>query len=255
MGKKEANTLAFRDRIKEARLKSQLTQKQLGSMIGVANSTIAGYEKGNAHPDENKIIALMKVLGVDANYLWQDEILVNNKTPLTPHEHTHIKKYRACDERGRGMVDNVLDYEYARVQKGPVYLHPATKELAVHDEPAAAGMGNYLSSGGSEMMSFPEGQIPHGADFCIRISGDSMEPKIPDGCIVYVHSCPAIESGEIGIFCLNGDSYCKKLFVDRKRQEIRLESLNPAYSSLEIGAEDYLHTFGRVLGVAEPVEV
>ena len=66
--------MSFGSRIKEARINKKLTQEALGKLIGVAKSTITGYEKGTSHPDEGKIIALMNVLDVDANYLWQDEM-------------------------------------------------------------------------------------------------------------------------------------------------------------------------------------
>lgn len=64
--------MALEDRIKEARKNNGLTQQQAASMIGVAKSTWAGYESGNSTPDLDKIVKIMDVLGVDANYLWQD---------------------------------------------------------------------------------------------------------------------------------------------------------------------------------------
>ncbi len=66
--------MAFCDRLKEARIKKGLTQAHLGELIGVAKSTVTGYEKGTSQPDEAKIIAMMTYLGVDANYLWQDSL-------------------------------------------------------------------------------------------------------------------------------------------------------------------------------------
>lgn len=64
--------MALEDRIKEARKSNGLTQQQAANMIGVAKSTWAGYESGNSTPDIDKIVKIMDVLGVDANYLWQD---------------------------------------------------------------------------------------------------------------------------------------------------------------------------------------
>lgn len=64
--------MALEDRIREARKKSKLTQEQAATMIGVAKSTWAGYESGNSQPDISKLVKIMEVLSVDANYLWQD---------------------------------------------------------------------------------------------------------------------------------------------------------------------------------------
>ena len=71
--------MAFKDRLKEARINKGFTQERLGNAIGVGKSAIAGYESGKREPDVNKIYLIMKVLDIDANYLWQDEM----KNPLT----------------------------------------------------------------------------------------------------------------------------------------------------------------------------
>lgn len=39
--------MTFGDRLKEARNKKHLTQEQLANELGIAKSTLAGYEKGN----------------------------------------------------------------------------------------------------------------------------------------------------------------------------------------------------------------
>ncbi len=108
--------MSFGSRIKEARKNKHLTQEQLGEMIGVAKSTVTGYEKGTSHPDEGKIISLMSVLNVDANYLWQDDIPAHShvRRSLSPAELAHIKKYRDLDDHGKKSVDYILNNETER---------------------------------------------------------------------------------------------------------------------------------------------
>ena len=43
--------MSLNDRIKEARLRNGMTQEQLADKIGVAKSTLTGYEKGNREPN------------------------------------------------------------------------------------------------------------------------------------------------------------------------------------------------------------
>ena len=100
--------MSFSSRLKEARLKKGLTQAQLGRLIGVANTTISGYEKGTSQADEEKIIAMMRVLDVDANYLWQDNMPGSDTSALTQEESALIKKNRALDERGSETEDAML---------------------------------------------------------------------------------------------------------------------------------------------------
>jgi len=121
-------------------------------------------------------------------------------------------------------------------------------DMVVYDEPAAAGLGNYLDShSDSEMLTIKTTEVPSKADFGIRITGDSMEPEIADGSIVWVQPLPRIENGQIGIFILDGAAYCKKLHIDYDKQKISLLSLNNKYGPIEIDKNNSLRTVGRVL--------
>ena len=62
--------MEFGDRLREARVNKGLTQEQLAKKIGVAKSTLAGYEKGNREPDVFKIKKIIEALGIDAERLY-----------------------------------------------------------------------------------------------------------------------------------------------------------------------------------------
>lgn len=104
--------MALEDRIKEARKNNGLTQQQAANMIGVAKSTWAGYESGNSTPDIDKIVKIMDVLGVDANYLWQDYKQEETKKSPAP-EGTEEKRFTVDDMKFLlnylGYGDNIED--------------------------------------------------------------------------------------------------------------------------------------------------
>ncbi len=104
--------MSIKDRIKEARQKNDLTQEQLAARIGIAKSTLAGYETGIREPNIEIIGKIMCELDIDANYLWQDEC--DFPMQVTYIEIEHIKKYRALDPHGKKMVDMVLEEEHVR---------------------------------------------------------------------------------------------------------------------------------------------
>lgn len=106
--------MAFADRIKEARLRKGYTQEQIAERIGVAKSTYTGYEKGNREPNVYTIGRLMEELGVDANFLWQDETTFPFELTYDEMENL-VKKYRELDAHGKEMVDFVLSKEYDRI--------------------------------------------------------------------------------------------------------------------------------------------
>jgi len=108
--------MSFYDRLKESRVNAGYTQEQLAQKIGVAKSTLSGYESGNRDPSMYTISKMMEILNIDANYLWQDEIdeQGGNPTRLKYDEIKHIEKYRALDSHGKEMVDFTLLKEWER---------------------------------------------------------------------------------------------------------------------------------------------
>ena len=120
-------------------------------------------------------------------------------------------------------------------------------EIDVYDEPAAAGVGNYLDSPQKHREQFPTMIVPNGADCGIRISGDSMSPLIEDGTTVFIKYSMRIEPNHIGVFILNGEAFCKQLIVDKQNKQVRLHSLNPDYDDIIVTASDNLVTIGQVL--------
>ena len=59
----------FSERIKELRLEKNLTQTQLGEIIGVKHFSIYSYEKGRACPEMKSLVALADYFDVSMDYL------------------------------------------------------------------------------------------------------------------------------------------------------------------------------------------
>lgn len=237
--------MSLHTRIKEARINKGYTQAQLGSIMGVANTTIAGYEK-NREPTAAQLGLLSEVLDVDVSFLLQDEIRRRHENSATLDEMEKIKKYRILDVHGKRAVDSVLDVEYDRMTHVVEQKNQgAITYITCYDLAVSAGLGEPWSSdnGYKTRLELPTEQVPENAHYCARVNGDSMEPAYYDGDIVFVqHLDEMIRPGEIGIFFLNGEGYIKQL-GDRE-----LISLNPKYAPIPIHEYDDLRCQGRVLG-------
>lgn len=72
-----------------------------------------------------------------------------------------------------------------------------------------------------------------------------MEPRFHDKQTIWVERTEELSNGEIGIFCLNGEAYIKKLQDDK--EGVFLISLNEAYHPIPIHADDSFKILGRVL--------
>ena len=253
--------MEFHVNLRNYREAAGLTQLQVAERLGITKSTYCNYESGKREPDVAKIKKIAKAFGISADALLETGF-ENKKTPLCSSEAMEIAKtFEQLDGHGRGAVKAILDFEHAsavaeRRQSGTV-KRPELKvrkrsdgfvDYRVYDQPAAAGLGNYLDDPAYHIEQYPANVVPDGADFGIRISGTSMSPDIPDGCTVFVQSRSSIEPGSIGIFLLNGEAFCKKLMVDREKGQIRLVSINKAYQDRIIEECDDFSTMGLVLG-------
>ncbi|MDD3404489.1 MAG: helix-turn-helix transcriptional regulator [Hespellia sp.] len=131
--------MAFYDRLKEARINAGFTQEQLSEKLGIAKSTLSGYESGNREPTVATIAKSIDILQIDANFLYQDEMdaLGGNPMQLKYNEMEHIKKYRDLDDHGTDMVDTVLEKEYVRCAEShdsEIVLNAAHDDGATKEE-------------------------------------------------------------------------------------------------------------------------
>lgn len=103
--------MSIGSRLKEARLRHRMTQAELARAVEVTTSAIGNYETGVSIPKEPVLIALMKALGVDANYLYQDygvaavEVIAFAGDPAaeftSSEEYALLTAWRQADERAR----------------------------------------------------------------------------------------------------------------------------------------------------------
>ena len=106
-------------------------------------------------------------------------------------------------------------------------------EMPVSNLAVSAGTGAFLDEGNFEMVSFPEKSVPKGADFGLRVSGDSMEPVYHDGQIVWVEECETLSVGEVGIFVYDGDGYLK-VYGEQEPEERHKDAFTDSYGGLHM---------------------
>ena len=83
--------------------------------------------------------------------------------------------------------------------------------------------------------------------FAVKVKGDSMEPKIPNGSTIIIKKDIAIENGEIGAFNLNDENFVKQKKVVKDR--LVLHSFNLAYEDKVVNEFDDFIEYGKVVKV------
>lgn len=121
--------MSFPERLKKARIEKNLTQEQLADLIGVAKSTLNGYEKGNREPDFFKIKKLIEVLEVDANYL----LGIDEPNKKVPSENSG-----GNDEQRKALVNNYDSLNQAGKNKLVEYSNDLKGNPTYTSKPTAA---------------------------------------------------------------------------------------------------------------------
>ena len=250
------------DELVEMKRVSGKTLKQISAEaaipLGTLNKIFAGQ---TSDPKFETLRAIVHCLG----YTLDDLTPTKQKSPALSSEALKLAKtYDSLDERGQKAIQAIADAEqgYVELEEPKIVadisgtpLPKANKtkdgftELQVYTQPAAAGLGNYLDDPDYHIEQFPSQMLPSKVDFGVKISGDSMEPKIPNGCTAFVYATPSINDGEIGIFVLDGQAYCKQLRRDADTKRAVLHSLNPKYEDIIITEANAPRTLGRVIAV------
>ena len=258
------------EKINEIRKAKNLSIDELCERSGIPKSTISKITAGiTTNPTLDTIQAIARALGCRLDDFDDTPRPVKNAPSELSEEAKKIAKdFDKLTDHGKGAVRAILGYEEKALahhikqedEDGKIITLPTSKrnghgfiENKVYNQPAAAGLGNYLDEPGYRVEQYPPKVIPSKTDFGVIISGDSMEPKIHDGGTVFVRAMPAIDPGQIGIFVLDGKAFCKKLMVDQINRQIHLVSLNPEYEDIIVDEDsDAFRTLGRVLGQWTP---
>lgn len=228
--------MSFAGKVKELLKKNGMTKAELAKDAGIAYTTLDSMLKRETDTERLAVaFRIAKALGTSVEELVFES---GEKKSVSPEEERILKLYALLDSRGRDTVLSLLEKE-ADNSKG------SSTRFPLYDAPAAAGEPLPVLTEESGFIEAEAGEIPARASFAIRISGDSMEPLLSNGDLVYVEKASSIETGQIGIFLLNGESLCKR-WGEAEGQRALL-SLNPAYAPIPVLDTDDLRLVGRVI--------
>ncbi len=180
------------ERIRYLRNKLGITQDELAQKVGYkSRSSINKIEMGIRDITQSAIVAFSKALNVTPAYLmgWEDENVESN-IEILPNSKVH-------------MI--------------PVF------------ETVSAGFGTYADNCIVDYMPLFIANVSDVPDMmCIRVSGDSMYPKIEDGDTIVVRRQPCVDNGQIAVVLIDGEEGVVKK-INAGENFIELISINPMY--------------------------
>lgn len=241
------------------RLMKENREKQvdIARLLGVSKSTVSAYCSGNQMPRMDKIEQLARHYGVPRSALIEEASLVKDgfssffQTDSKSGEALLPRKgettaqaspaaaggfaeekpspilpvYNALNDEGQTELLRYGRYLTARPEYRAARPRGEILTIKHYIVPAAAGYASPIEGEDYELIPRPE-DAPARADFCISISGDSMEPYIRDGELVYVQRDAPLREFDPGVFFVDGDVFCKQWCVDYAGT-LHLLSANP----------------------------
>lgn len=246
--------MSFGEQLRRRREELGISRAELAERLGVSRSAIGNYETGVSAPKEEVLLQLFDALGVDPNYLYRDSFRARTSS-VSEEEMRLLKKYRRLNLTGRRTVYALVDSLGAwqsELEEDRGISEP--RVIPLYRSPAAAGYAAPVFGEDFEPLTVT-GDVPPGAELAVRIQGDSMEPAIADGSVVYVNHDP-LQNGDVGIFCVDGDMLCKQYYKDPLGM-VYLFSLNRRRADADVvfarGSGRSLTCFGRVIMHAQPL--
>ena len=232
--------------LKELRVSSGKTQKEVAELLGRKQQIVGHWETGYSQPDANTLFTLCNIYGtsVDEAFGFKKE-----EVSITQKDINLLNRFHSLDSFGQETVNMILDRELKRIElmdspstnKSDGKVVYPTRFMAYYQKLASAGTGEYIFDDiPIDTIEVPLDEISEKADFVIGVNGKSMEPTFYDGDKVFVERCQIIETGKIGVFMVNNEC------VIKEAGETGLISHNKNYRT--IPGNESIHCIGKVLG-------
>lgn len=177
--------------------------------VGLSNSAYSSWDE-NSRPRDTTLIKLADYLGVTVDDLLAEE-------PQEP-----------------------------RTQPNAIFLEQQNVHMIPLFESVSAGFGALAIN---EIIDYIPLFISDPTEaretICIKVTGDSMYPKIEDGDIIQVRKQDSVDSGSLAVVLLDGEDGLVKRVVYGETW-IELHSINPMYKTMRFNGPDVMRV--RVLG-------
>ena len=215
----------IKDRIVSLRNEKNITQSQLAEELNISPSAIGMYEQGRRKPSYELLEEICDYFNVDMDYLMG-----------------------RSDIKNRYQAGLKYDWEDKKQEDSNIDMNTVNTDYIMIPLYESISAGNGASNSEFIEMIPVFGLKKNGTTyFAVKVEGDSMEPKIPNGSTIIIKKDIQIESGEIGAFNLNDENFVKQKKVVKDR--LILHSFNLAYDDKVVNEFDDFIEYGKVVKV------
>lgn len=193
--------------LKKLREQRGFNMKEIAIELGIPYTTYVGYEKGEREPNSDVLVKIANYYNTSVDFILGVTTTQNIFS-----------------------IPNIIPIP--KMKNIPLLGTIACGEPILAEE----NIENYVTV-----------DVKANVDFALKCKGDSMiNARIFDGDIVYIHSQPDVENGEIAAVLIGNESTLKK--VHKYPNKLVLSPCNPMYDDL-VYTEEQLNDI-RILGKA-----
>ena len=185
---------------------NNMTQRELAKRLGISPSAVGMYEQNRREPDLETLKKIADLFDVTL-----DSLLDYRPEPSVDMQHA--------------------------IPAGSVTFFPVVGRVCA---------GNGVLAAEDIIGYEPADSKYSGEDyFWLKVSGESMAPRIEDGDLLLIRRQTSVDSGDVGVFVVDGqEGVVKKVIYDEG--SIELISFNPYYPPMKFLGLDVLRV--RVCG-------
>jgi repressor LexA len=235
------------ENIRNFREKRNMSRTDMQEVCGIGYHYIGAIERNEKTPTIETLLKISRAFNITIS-----ELIGESEPNLTEEERALLDNAKNLDENQLNAIINLINVFST---KTPYKITKDELSIAAEDGFIYANKSipilGYVAAGKPiEAIENKIGEIditsdmPKETDFALYIKGDSMEPLINNGQLVYVQKHEDAENGDIVIAYHNGDVTCKKLYKHNSTVELR--SLNVKYAPIIISKGEF-KLIGKVL--------
>lgn len=145
------------------------------------------------------------------------------------------------------LVDSVDDIKHEVIEIPRYTVRASAGHGAPVLEIDTKGSPNYCRAGWAQRNGYRPDQL-----FSLVVTGDSMEPTIPDGASLIVHRQESVVNGKIHVICRGDECYAKRLFRQLDGSILVRSDNTDVYKDFVATADDpdVMHVVGLVVSVS-----
>ena len=242
------------------------TASELGEYIDVKPSSINGWKKGS-YPSSKYIEKIADFFNVSICYLVsgreESDLGIPNKNNTDVFyslnesnlekaiSYAEYLQYKEEQEKAKKQAENIKEtspnYPTNTIPISEHIKEETRLDINEKDQEPKKELRILGYTAAGEPIDMPDDtygledviKVPDSldADYALSVKGNSMEPRIPNGSLVYVKQQDTVDNGQIAIVSINNTVTCKK-FKQKENGIIELHSINKSYKPIIIDNED-----------------